>query len=70
MTVTEYIQTLSNNPYFGAGFGLCGLGAGAAILRKGMQLGMIYFRYLHKNHILYDINFLNSDLQCLIFMYT
>ncbi|XP_076282626.1 mitochondrial chaperone BCS1 [Lasioglossum baleicum] len=44
MTIVEYVQTLSDNPYFGAGFGLFGLGAGAALLRKGMQAGMIFFR--------------------------
>ncbi|XP_076685315.1 mitochondrial chaperone BCS1 isoform X2 [Andrena cerasifolii] len=44
MTITDYLQTLSDNPYFGAGFGLFGLGAGAALLRKGMQIGMIMFR--------------------------
>lgn len=44
MTIVEYVQTLSDNPYFGAGFGLFGLGAGAAMLRKGMQAGMILFR--------------------------
>ncbi|XP_076175054.1 mitochondrial chaperone BCS1 isoform X1 [Ptiloglossa arizonensis] len=44
MTIIDYVQTLSDNPYFGAGFGLFGLGAGAALLRKGMQIGMIMFR--------------------------
>ncbi|KAK9731855.1 BCS1 N terminal [Popillia japonica] len=44
MTFTEYIGDLSNNPYFGAGFGLFGLGAGAAILRKGFQASLILFR--------------------------
>ncbi|XP_012340582.1 mitochondrial chaperone BCS1 [Apis florea] len=44
MTIIDYVQTLSDNPYFGAGFGLFGLGAGAALLRKGMQVGMIMFR--------------------------
>lgn len=44
MTIIDYIQILSDNPYFGAGFGLFGLGAGAALLRKGMQVGMIMFR--------------------------
>ncbi|XP_058825339.1 mitochondrial chaperone BCS1 [Topomyia yanbarensis] len=44
MTITEYIGALSDNPYFGAGFGLFGLGAGAAMLRKGLQGGLILFR--------------------------
>ncbi|XP_035903977.1 mitochondrial chaperone BCS1 [Anopheles stephensi] len=44
MTITEYIGALSENPYFGAGFGLFGVGAGAAMLRKGMQGAMILFR--------------------------
>ncbi|XP_067014487.1 mitochondrial chaperone BCS1 [Anabrus simplex] len=44
MTLTEYISALSDNPYFGAGFGLFGLGAGAAVLRKGLQASLILFR--------------------------
>ncbi|KAJ8687728.1 hypothetical protein QAD02_023522 [Eretmocerus hayati] len=44
MTLMEYVHTLSDNPYFGAGFGLFGLGAGAALLRKGLQAGTILFR--------------------------
>lgn len=40
----EYVQTLSDNPYFGAGFGLFGIGAAAAVLRKGLQAGTILFR--------------------------
>lgn len=50
MTFLEYVQTLSDNPYFGAGFGLFGLGAGAALLRKGVQFGAILFRYDAKYH--------------------
>lgn len=45
MTFLEYVHTLSDNPYFGAGFGLFGLGAGAALLRKGVQFGAVLFRY-------------------------
>lgn len=45
MTFTEYISSLSDNPYFGAGFGLVGIGAGAAVLRKGIQTSLILFRY-------------------------
>lgn len=44
MVLTEYISTLSDNPYFGAGFGLFGVGAAAAILRKALQGSMILFR--------------------------
>lgn len=44
MTIYEYVSTLSDNPYFGAGFGLFGLGAGAALLRKGFQTSLILFR--------------------------
>lgn len=44
MTLTEYVSTLSENPYFGAGFGLFGVGAGAALLRKGFQASLIFFR--------------------------
>ncbi|CAH0547863.1 unnamed protein product [Brassicogethes aeneus] len=44
MTIIDYVSTLSDNPYFGAGFGLFGLGAGAAFLRKGYQTGLILFR--------------------------
>ncbi|XP_026323717.1 mitochondrial chaperone BCS1 [Hyposmocoma kahamanoa] len=44
MILSEYIASLTQNPYFGAGFGLFGVGAGAAILRKGFQTSMILFR--------------------------
>lgn len=44
MTLTQYIADLGSNPYFGAGFGLFGVGAGVAILRKVSQVGMILFR--------------------------
>lgn len=44
MTLTDYIAALSDNPYFGAGFGLFGIGAGAALLRKGLQGSLILFR--------------------------
>lgn len=46
MTIVDYVQTLSDNPYFGAGFGLFGLGAAAALLRKGGQFGAVLFRYV------------------------
>ncbi|XP_065357050.1 mitochondrial chaperone BCS1 [Calliphora vicina] len=44
MPLNELISSLSTNPYFGAGFGLFGIGAGAAILRKGLQGGLVLFR--------------------------
>ena len=36
MGVSELLASLNDNPYFGAGFGLFGVGAGAAIARKGV----------------------------------
>jgi len=44
MGLSDVIGSLSDNPYFGAGFGLFGVGAGAAIARKGAQVGFILFR--------------------------
>ena len=44
MPVSELISSLQTNPYFGAGFGLVGVGAGVAFLRKASQFGMILFR--------------------------
>ncbi|XP_017954624.1 mitochondrial chaperone BCS1 [Drosophila navojoa] len=44
MTLAELISSLSTNPYFGAGFGLFGVGASAAILRKGLQGAVVLFR--------------------------
>lgn len=55
MTFVEYIQALSDNPYFGAGFGLFGLGAGAALLRKGVQFGAVLFRYFIINIVKFFI---------------
>ncbi|KRY31356.1 Mitochondrial chaperone BCS1 [Trichinella spiralis] len=41
----DYLSSLGSNPYFGAGFGLFGLGTLAAALRKGAQLGsMLFYR--------------------------
>ncbi|CAH0383097.1 unnamed protein product [Bemisia tabaci] len=44
MTITEYVATLGDNPYFGAGAGLFGIGAVTAIARKGWQGALILFR--------------------------
>ncbi|CAH1117802.1 unnamed protein product [Phaedon cochleariae] len=44
MIITDYISTLADNPYFGAGFGLFGVGFGAALLRKSYQTSLILFR--------------------------
>ena len=44
MGLTDMISYLSDNPYFGAGFGLFGVGASAAAARKGAQIGFILFR--------------------------
>lgn len=44
MAITEYIHSLSDNPYFGAGFGLFTVGFCGAALRKGLQTSIILFR--------------------------
>lgn len=44
MPFTELLGSLQGNPYFGAGFGLVGVGAIIAGLRKGLQWGSVLFR--------------------------
>lgn len=44
MPLMDYIGSLADNPYFGAGFGLFGIGAGAALLKKSIAGGLILFR--------------------------
>uniref|UniRef100_T1GR13 Mitochondrial chaperone BCS1 n=1 Tax=Megaselia scalaris TaxID=36166 RepID=T1GR13_MEGSC len=44
MPISDLIDGLSSNPYFGAGFGLFGVGAAAALLRKGAQGAFILAR--------------------------
>lgn len=44
MPLPEFVASLGDNPYFGAGFGLFSVGASAAVLRKILQASLIYFR--------------------------
>ena len=44
MPISDLISSLGDNPYFSAGFGLVGVGTGLALLKKGSQFGMIFFR--------------------------
>lgn len=44
MAISELITSLQANPYFGAGFGLVGVGAGLAVLRRGFIVATVLFR--------------------------
>jgi chaperone BCS1 len=44
MPLTELIASLGTNPYFSAGFGLVGLGAGLAYMRRGAEIGKVLFK--------------------------
>lgn len=44
MQLPDLVTGLGDNPYFGAGAGLFGIGMLTAVTRKAMQIGMVIFR--------------------------
>lgn len=55
--MTEIIASLADNPYFGAGFGLIGVGTLLAGARKGLQFGDMLFR----RHFLMSLEVSSKD---------
>ncbi|XP_038050795.1 mitochondrial chaperone BCS1-like [Patiria miniata] len=57
MAIADYIATLKDNPYFGAGFGLVTVGAFLAVAKKGAQYGTIALR----RHLLMTLEVPSKD---------
>lgn len=43
-SIGKIFSNLGDNPYFGAGFGLVGVGAGIAAARQAVSVGLIVFK--------------------------
>lgn len=46
-SINKLVANLGDNPYFGAGFGLVGVGAGLAAARQALAIGVLVFRRHH-----------------------
>lgn len=42
--VNNIVSNLGDNPYFGAGFGLVGVGAGLTAARRGLNFALVFFK--------------------------